>query len=85
MRSAGIIIVAANAMFTTSAARAEDWTCSAKNLADYSYSGGASAYIRLTMFAQGASYPVQRLSANRVKGVTGNGTEFFCQVASSKK
>lgn len=80
-----ILIAAVNVVAFAIPAQAGEWACSAKNIADYSYSGGASAYIRLTMFSTGSSYPVTQDGKDKVSGVTGNGTRFECKRSSAKQ
>jgi hypothetical protein len=42
-----------------------------------SYDGGSSAYIHLTGFPSGGTYPVQK-QGKRASGTTKNGTRFVC-------
>ena len=55
----------------------EKWKCSAKSIANYSYSGGERAMIRLSKYKTGGSYTVKR-TGNVAKGETKDGTPFTC-------
>lgn len=54
------------------------WKCSAPGLVSGSYSGGSTAYIHLSGFSTGGTYPVTR-KGNVATGVTANGTKFTCR------
>jgi hypothetical protein len=75
---------AAASLFAVVAATAQTgkpktWTCSAPNLVNFSYDGGDSAYIHLTPYASGGTYPVTKTKAGtQATGVTANGTKFVC-------
>ena len=58
-------------------ASAEAWTCSASGMVSGSYDGGSSAYIHLTGYPNGGTYPVQK-QGKRATGTTRNGTKFVC-------
>ena len=55
-----------------------EWTCTAKNMQNSSYTGGSSAYIHLFGYGRGNNYPVKQVAPNKVEGTTGNGTPFTC-------
>lgn len=61
-----------------SAADAASWKCSAKNLADGTYSGGGTAYIHLSPYKSGHEYPVTK-KGKTATGVTQDGTKFTCR------
>lgn len=54
------------------------WKCTAPGLVNGSYSGGSTAYIHLSGFSTGGTYPVKR-KGNVATGVTANGTKFTCR------
>jgi hypothetical protein len=62
---------------TSISAHAEGWSCSAPGMVSGSYDGGSSAYIHLTGFPSGGTYPVQK-QGKRASGTTKNGTRFVC-------
>jgi hypothetical protein len=74
-------VVAAFAMFSIAispSAHAAQWSCSAKNMLSGSYSGGSKARIHLKGYGRGGSYSVKKVSANKVTGVTQDGTPYTC-------
>jgi len=54
------------------------WKCTAPGLVSASYNGGSTAYINLSGFSHGGTYPVTR-KGNVATGVTANGTKFTCR------
>ncbi len=54
------------------------WKCSAHGLVSGSYSGGSTAYIHLSGFSTGGTYPVTK-KGKVATGVTANGTKFTCR------
>lgn len=58
-------------------ANAQSWSCSAPGMISGSYDGGESAYIHLSGFPSGGTYPVRK-QGKRVTGTTKNGTTFTC-------
>lgn len=56
----------------------KQWKCSAPGLVSSSYTGGSTAYIHLSGFATGGTYPVTK-KGNVATGVTANGTKFTCK------
>jgi hypothetical protein len=56
------------------------WVCSAPGLVSASYDGGQSAYVHLTGFNRGGTYPVEMNKAKtQATGTTANGTKFVCK------
>ena len=59
-----------------------NWTCSASGLASAKYDGSGSAYVHLSGFQTGDSYPVKLNDAKtEAAGTTANGTPFTCKKA----
>lgn len=55
------------------------WKCSAAGLVNASYDGGDGAYVHLTGFSSGGTYPVTKNKAGTTAtGTTANGTKFTC-------
>lgn len=75
MRLFAVVMILAFSSLTS--ARAQGWTCSAPGMVSGSYDGGSSAYIHLTGFSSGGTYPVQK-TGKRASGTTANGTRFTC-------
>jgi len=79
--SLGLIgaVEAAVAQSAKPAAAAKSWKCTASGLVTASYDGGDSAYVHLTGFSYGGTYPVTKNKAGTVAtGTTANGTKFTC-------
>ena len=64
-------------LLASTSAHAQAWTCSAPGMISGSYDGGESAYIHLTGFPSGGTYPVKK-QGKRATGTTKNGTAFAC-------
>jgi hypothetical protein len=75
--SAMFRLTALLSVLLTAPCYADSWTCTAPGLVSGSYDGGDSAYIHLSGFSDGKSYPVKK-SGNRATGTTTNGTKFTC-------
>jgi hypothetical protein len=72
-----LVLITAALFFAFTPAHAEGWTCSAPGMVSGSYDGGNAAYIHLTGFSTGGTYPVTR-NGKRATGTTKNGTKFVC-------
>jgi hypothetical protein len=58
------------------------WTCTAAGIQNSSYDGSDFAFVHLSGFPNGRSYPVVKNSqGNEATGTTGNGTPFVCKRA----
>ncbi len=56
----------------------KQWTCEASNLKASNYSGGAYAYVHLSSYSSGGSYPVVK-EGSTATGTTADGTKFVCK------
>lgn len=54
------------------------WTCKAKNLKSYNYTGGNRAYIHLSPYKDGNRYRVTKTGEGRAEGKAKDGTKFVC-------
>lgn len=62
------------------AAPAMKWTCTAPGLVTARYTGGSTAYVHLSRYTSGGSYPVvKNASGNVATGKTADGTDFVCK------
>ena len=72
-------VSAASAQTAKAPAAPKTWKCTASGLVNASYDGGDSAYVHLSGFSYGGTYPVTRNKAGTVAtGTTANGTKFTC-------
>lgn len=62
---------------TSISAHADGWSCTAPGMVSGSYDEGSSAYVHLTGFPSGGTYPVQK-HGKRASGTTKNRTKFVC-------
>jgi hypothetical protein len=77
---ASLLAVVTAAATAPAAAQGGTWKCSAPGLVSASYQGGGSAYIHLSGFSSGGTYPVTR-KGKVATGVTANGTRFTCRLS----
>lgn len=77
MRTFAYSLVCLAAVFAPISTAQAAWICSAPGMISGSYDGGDSAYIHLTGFPSGGSYPVKK-SGKSASGTTKNGTRFVC-------
>lgn len=70
-------VVGQSASGTTQVAKKE-WTCEANNLRTSNYSGGSHAYVHLSSYSSGGSYPVVK-NGSMAMGTTADGTKFVCK------
>ncbi|MCP4319417.1 MAG: hypothetical protein GY789_26375 [Hyphomicrobiales bacterium] len=72
--------VAVVGVLTVTPVAAATWECTAKNLKNYRYTGGARAMIHLSPYNSGGNYRVTKVSDTKVTGKTKDGTSFTCVV-----
>lgn len=70
--------VASGFAMPANAQSGKPWKCTARGLVSGSYNGGSTAYIHLSGFSTGGTYPVKK-KGNVATGVTANGTKFTCR------
>jgi len=78
VRSHRTMLALITLLLASSAAHAQSWTCSARDMITGTYDGGATAYIHLSPYGRGNHYPVTK-KGKTVTGRTSNGTPFVCK------